>query len=155
MIVCLTHLYGEKIWGLEWYLPLERIGFFFFFDRCLEALNNQNHLQFSFRAQDFLNHPDDSKSRSCVEIVSWEVAGGIQDGGTHVYLWLIHVDVWKNITIPYKVFICQVKLILKKIVSHSLYSQGIGSPPRSIYHPYLSRPVLQPCLPNPTTLPKA
>ena len=29
MIVCLTHLYGEINWGLEWYLPLERIGFFF------------------------------------------------------------------------------------------------------------------------------
>jgi len=36
--------------------------------------------------QDFLNHPDDSKPRSCVEIASRVVAGGIQDGGTHVYL---------------------------------------------------------------------
>ena len=67
-------------------------------------------------AQDFLNHPDDSKPRSCVEIASRVVAGGIQDGGTHVYLWLIHVDVWKNITILYKVFICQVKLIFFKLL---------------------------------------
>ena len=54
---------------------------FFFFYRCLEAVNIQNHLQFRFRAQDFLNHPDDSKPRSCVEIASRVVAGGIQDGG--------------------------------------------------------------------------
>ena len=25
-----------------------------------------------------------------------EEGGGVQDGGTYVYLWLIHVDVWQN-----------------------------------------------------------
>ena len=25
-----------------------------------------------------------------------EVEGGVQDGGTHVHTWLIHVDVWQK-----------------------------------------------------------
>ena len=28
--------------------------------------------------------------------VGREVGGGVQDGGTHVYPWSIHVDVWQN-----------------------------------------------------------
>jgi len=29
--------------------------------------------------------------------IEWrEVGGGVQDGGTHVYLWLVHVDVWQK-----------------------------------------------------------
>ena len=36
---------------------------------------------------------------------------GIQDGGTHVYLWLIHVDVWQKPPQYCKVIILQLKLI--------------------------------------------
>ena len=36
---------------------------------------------------------------------------GIQDGGTHVYLWLIHVDVWQKPPQYSKVIILQLKLI--------------------------------------------
>ena len=36
---------------------------------------------------------------------------GVQDGGTHVYLWLIHLDVWQKPSQYYKVII----LLLKKI----------------------------------------
>ena len=29
--------------------------------------------------------------------IEWrEGGGGVQDGGTHVYLWLVHVDVWQK-----------------------------------------------------------
>ena len=28
--------------------------------------------------------------------VGREVGGGVQDGGTHVHLWLTHVDVWQK-----------------------------------------------------------
>ena len=26
-----------------------------------------------------------------------EVEGGVQDGGTHVHAWMIHVDVWQKL----------------------------------------------------------
>ena len=35
----------------------------------------------------------------------------VQDGGTHVYLWLIHVDVWQKPPQYCKVIILQLKLI--------------------------------------------
>ena len=33
----------------------------------------------------------------------------VQDGGTHVHLWLIHVDVWQKPSQYYKVIILQLK----------------------------------------------
>ena len=36
---------------------------------------------------------------------------GVQDGGTHVYLWLIHVDVWRKPPQYCKVTGLQVKYI--------------------------------------------
>ena len=35
----------------------------------------------------------------------------VQDGGTHIYLWLIHVDVWQKLSQYYKVIILQLDLI--------------------------------------------
>ena len=60
--------------------------------------------------------------------VGVEVVGGIQNEGTHVHLWLIHVNVWqkrkkkKEITI-FKMNYPQIKinyLILPKIISENL-----------------------------------
>jgi len=34
---------------------------------------------------------------------------GVQDGGTHVYLWLIHVDVWEKPLQYCKAIILQLK----------------------------------------------
>ena len=34
---------------------------------------------------------------------------GVQDGGTHVHLWLIHVDVWQNPSQYCKVISLQLK----------------------------------------------
>ena len=43
-----------------------------------------------------------------------EVGGGVQDGGTHVHAWLIHVNVWQKPPQYCKVIILQLnKLILK------------------------------------------
>jgi len=39
-----------------------------------------------------------------------EVGGEVQGGGTHVHLWLIHVDVWEK-TQYYKVISLQLKEI--------------------------------------------
>jgi len=40
---------------------------------------------------------------------------GVQDWGTHVYLWLIHVDVWQKPSQYFKLIILQLNyLILKK-----------------------------------------
>jgi len=42
----------------------------------------------------------------------WDGKGGgrgVQDVGTHVYPWLIHVDVWQNILQYCKVIILQLK----------------------------------------------
>ena len=36
-------------------------------------------------------------------------AKGVQDGGTHVHLWLIHVDVWQKPPQYCKVIILQLK----------------------------------------------
>ena len=38
---------------------------------------------------------------------------GIQDGGTHVHAWLIHVDVWQKPPQYCKVISLQLKYILK------------------------------------------
>ena len=46
----------------------------------------------------------------------WDGEGGgrgIQDGGTHVHPWLIHVDVWQKPPQYYKIISLQLKLILK------------------------------------------
>ena len=39
------------------------------------------------------------------------VGGGVQHWGTHVHLWLIHIDVWQKLLPYYKVIILQLKLI--------------------------------------------
>ena len=41
--------------------------------------------------------------------VGREVGGGVQDGGTHVYPWLIHVDAWQKPPQYRKVIILQLK----------------------------------------------
>ena len=41
--------------------------------------------------------------------VGREVEGGVQDGGTHVHQWLIHVNVWQNPSQYCKVISFQLK----------------------------------------------
>ena len=41
--------------------------------------------------------------------VGRKVGGRVQDGGTHVYMWPIHVDVWQKASQYYKVIILQLK----------------------------------------------
>ena len=45
-----------------------------------------------------------------------EVGGGFKKEGTHVYLWLTHVDVWQKPSQYCKVIILQLKIKLKKQV---------------------------------------
>ena len=59
----------------------------------------------------------------------WE---GGQDGGTHVHLWLIHVNVWEKSSQYYKLMILQLKQINNFFLKHKHhfankgpYSQGI------------------------------
>jgi len=49
--------------------------------------------------------PGSMHDTGCLGLVHWDnpegwdgegVGGGVQDGGTRVYLWQIHVDVWQN-----------------------------------------------------------
>ena len=40
----------------------------------------------------------------------------VQDGGTHVYPWLIHVNVWQKLPQYCKVISLQLKLILRKFL---------------------------------------
>ena len=30
--------------------------------------------------------------------MGWEVEGEVQEGGTYIYLWVIHVTVWQKLT---------------------------------------------------------
>ena len=39
--------------------------------------------------------------------------GGVQDGGTHIYPWLIHVDIWQKPSQYCKVFIFQLTKLKK------------------------------------------
>ena len=44
----------------------------------------------------------------------WGLQGGqreVQDEGTHIFLWPIHVDIWQKASQYYKVIILQLKLI--------------------------------------------
>ena len=41
------------------------------------------------------------------------MGGGSGGGGTHVYLWLIHVDIWQKLSQYCKVIILQLKYINK------------------------------------------
>ena len=41
--------------------------------------------------------------------VGREVEVGVQEGGAHLYLWLIHVDVWQRPSQYCKVIILQLK----------------------------------------------
>ena len=41
--------------------------------------------------------------------VGREVEGGVQDGGTHVHAWMIHVDVWQKLPQYCKVISLQLK----------------------------------------------
>ena len=45
--------------------------------------------------------------------MSWKVVGSVKRDRTCVYLWLIHVDVWKKPTQYCKAVIFQLKIILK------------------------------------------
>ena len=42
--------------------------------------------------------------------VGWEMGRGLRREGIHVYLWLIHVDVWRKPTQYYKAMILQFKI---------------------------------------------
>ena len=51
----------------------------------------------------------------------WEMGGRLKKEGTYVYLWLIHVDVWRKATQHCKAIILQLKINkLKKIILHIL-----------------------------------
>ena len=51
----------------------------------------------------------------CDNLEGWEGDGRwVQDGGTHVYLWPIHVDVWQKPSQYCKVIIFQLNKFLKK-----------------------------------------
>ena len=52
----------------------------------------------------------------CDNLEGWDGVGGgkeAQEGGTYVYLWLIHVDVWQKPTEYCKEIILQLKINLK------------------------------------------
>ena len=53
-----------------------------------------------------------------------EGVGGVQDGGTHVHLWLIHVNVWQNPPQYCKVVILQ-KIKGSVQFSHSVVSDSL------------------------------
>ena len=42
--------------------------------------------------------------------MEWEVGGRLEREGTHVYLWLIHADVWQKPTRYCKAIILQLKI---------------------------------------------
>ena len=44
-----------------------------------------------------------------ISLGAWDGEGGPKREGTHVYLWLIHVDVWQKPTQFYKAVILQLK----------------------------------------------
>ena len=51
----------------------------------------------------------------------WDSVGGqreVQEGGTHVCLWLIHVDVWQRSTQYSKAIILQLKIVAVQSLSH-------------------------------------
>ena len=50
-----------------------------------------------------------------------EGAGGVQDGGTHVHLWLIHVNVWQKPPQHCKAISLQLKLKNKESDTTELY----------------------------------
>ena len=53
----------------------------------------------------------------CNKLEGWdgqEVGGGFKREGTHVHLWLIHVDVWQKSNQYYKPIINQLKIFFKK-----------------------------------------
>ena len=53
------------------------------------------------------------KSMLCDKLEGWDGVGGgreVQEGGTHVYLWLIHVDVEQKPTQYCKAIILQLKI---------------------------------------------
>ena len=63
------------------------------------------------------------KSELCDNLDGWDGIGGgkeVQEEGTYVYLWLIHVDVWKKPTqycktiIPIKINKSTLKIVKKK-----------------------------------------
>ena len=42
--------------------------------------------------------------------MEWELGGRLKMGGTYVYLWLIHVDIWQKPTQYCKAIILQLKI---------------------------------------------
>ena len=65
----------------------------------------------SARSMHEAGHP---KMVLCNNPEGWGGEGGgrgVQDGGTHVYLWLIHVDVWQKPSQYCKVIMLQSKQI--------------------------------------------
>ena len=55
----------------------------------------------------------------CDSLEGWEIGGRLKRKGTHVYLWLIHVEIWQRPTQYCKAIIFQLKIkklkyILKK-----------------------------------------
>ena len=66
-----------------------------------------------------------------------EREGGVQDGGTHVHLWLIHVNVWQNPPQYCKVVILQ-KIKGSVQFSHSVVSDSLQ--PHGLQHARLPCP---------------
>ena len=72
----------------------------------------------------------------CDNLDGWNGIGGgkeVQERETYVYLWLIHVDVWKKPTqyckkiIPIKIYKFILKIVKKKIKEKSKSNQRIES----------------------------
>ena len=53
-----------------------------------------------------------SSARCCDDLECWDGLAGreVQERGTHVYLWLIHVDVWQRPTQHYEAIILQLQI---------------------------------------------
>ena len=50
--------------------------------------------------------------------------GGVQDGGTHVHAWLIHIDVWQKPHYP-PIKINKFIFFKKKLTSFPCYSEKV------------------------------
>ena len=80
----------------------------------------------------WITGPDSMHETGCSGLVHWddpegwdgEGGGrGVQEGGTHVHPWLIHVNVWQKPPQYYKVISLQLKLISLKNKFHLFKSK--------------------------------
>ena len=59
------------------------------------------------------------------DVVRREVRGGVQDGGTHVHPWLIHIDVWQKPPHYPLIKINKFIFLKKKLTSFLCYSEKV------------------------------